>query len=71
MTAIRSRVRRKRRGRPWLQSARKRACWSQTELAVRINLRQGVAAASRVLGPGVRECAQVLTHTEYDKGAWK
>lgn len=40
MTAIRSRVRLKRRGRPWPQSARKRACWSQTELAVCINLRQ-------------------------------
>jgi hypothetical protein len=40
MTAIRSRVRLKRRGRLWPQSARKRACWSQTELAVCINLRQ-------------------------------
>lgn len=71
MTAIRSGVRLKRRRRPWRQSARKRACWSQTELAMRINLRQGIAAASRVFGTGVRECAQVLTHTEYDKGAWK
>ena len=51
MTAIRSRVRRKRRGRPWLQSARKRARWSQTELAVRINLRQVQALAARFSVP--------------------
>lgn len=51
MTAIRSRVGWKRRGRPWLQSARKRACWSQTELAVRINLRQVQALAARFSVP--------------------
>ena len=51
MTAIRSGVRRKRRGRPWLQSARKRACWSQTGLAVRINLRQVQALAARFSVP--------------------
>jgi len=51
MMAIRGRVRRKRRGRPWLQSARKRARWSQTELAVRINLRQVQALAARFSVP--------------------
>ena len=51
MTAIRSRVGRKRRVRPWPQSARKRACWSQTELAVRINLRQVQALAARFSVP--------------------
>ena len=51
MTAIRSGVGLKRRRRPWRQSARKRACWSQTELAVRINLRQVQALAARFSVP--------------------
>jgi hypothetical protein len=51
MTAIRSRVRLKRRGRLWPQSARKRACWSQTELAVCINLRQVQGLAARFSVP--------------------
>ena len=59
MTAIRSGVRRKRRRRPWRQSARKRACWSQTELAVLINLSQS-RLSKLEQNPGAMTVEQLL-----------